>query len=91
MIQSHKLVQMGLVTGLTALWILIYIDLPYPPSRWNLLAAVGIPSAVALSFETFRRVRGSGLGRLGRFFLWLGFLFVLEFVSVALALAIHGT
>ena len=91
MVRSHKLVEMGVVTGLTIIWILIYIDLPYPPSRWNILAAIGIPLAVALSFEAFRYSRGGLPRRFLEFLLWLSFLFVWEFVSVGIALAIHGT
>ena len=91
MAHAHKLVQMGVVTGLTIFWMLIYIDLPYPPSRWNLLATIGIPSAVALGFETFRYSSGERSRRILRFLFWLGFLFVWEFVSVGIALAIHGT
>jgi hypothetical protein len=91
MVRSHKLVEMGVVTGLTIIWILIYIDLPYPPSRWNLLATIGIPSAVALGFEAFKHSKGGRPARLLGFLFWLSFLLVWEFVSVGIALIIHGT
>lgn len=88
---SLKLIQLAVVTGLTVVWVLILIDQPYPPSRWNLLFALGMPFTVATVFALIARRNDGRPVRLIGLFLWIALLCGWEFLSVIVALAVHGT
>ena len=91
MVQSQKTLQLIIVTALTSILLLLYVYLPYPPSRWTRLAFVGLPLVVGLGFEAWLYHQSRILTRPIRLALWVSFLYFWEFLSLFLALAVHGT
>ena len=91
MAQHRSLLQLVLVAVLTIVWVLITINQPYPPSRWNLIFVFGVPFAVASGFAGFGYWKHGRSIRPIRFFLWFVVLCGWEFCSVMAALTLHGT
>jgi hypothetical protein len=91
MVQSQKIVQLLIVTALPSILLLLYIYLPYPPSRWTRFAFIGLPLVVGVGFEAWLYHQSRTLTHPIRLALWVGILYLWEFLSLLLALAVHGT